>query len=178
MSAPRTMGASRPMEPPAARNLASTGLVPAAITRTRTSPGPRCGFSTSRSSKRFGPPNCGVTMARTLSLLLYSGSWVRPSYPTPQPVLLRGVPPLRSRPIISRKPRLRRRSFVGQGVAVQHVHLLLVPQGEALLQRAAGAVQGGQHRARPGRVEGDRAQDGADGRTCYQDWEQLDRGLR
>ena len=49
--------------------LASTGLVPEAITRTRTSPGPAAGRSISRSSNRSGPPNLGSTIARISSPL-------------------------------------------------------------------------------------------------------------
>ena len=33
--------------------------------------------------------------------------------------------------------------------SVQHVHVLVVSQGEALLQRSPGSVQGGRHRTRP-----------------------------
>src|SRR5215210_2964655 len=87
--------------------------------------------------------------------------------------------PAPSRPIIIRQPPAsRRRAFVVQSATVQHVHVFLVSQGEALFQRARGSVEGDRRRTRRGCGAGHRAQDGADGRAGDQDRRPLDRGLR
>jgi hypothetical protein len=87
--------------------------------------------------------------------------------------------PAPSRHIITRQPAAsQRRTFVVQGATFQHVHVFLVSQGETLFQRAWGSVQGNQYRTRRGRCAGHSAQDGADRRTCDQDRQPLDRGLR
>ena len=73
---------------------------------------------------------------------------------------------------------IKKEAFVVQGATVQHVNVFLVSQGEALLQRARGPVQGDQHRTRRGCCAGYRAEDGAEGRAGDQDQRTLDRWLR
>jgi hypothetical protein len=66
----------------------------------------------------------------------------------------------------------------GQGVAVQHVHLLLVPQGEALLQEQRVPFKEVNIERDPDAAREIVRKTGQTGRTCDQDREQLDRGLR